>query len=75
MAGVFTRSDLWDQLGRAVRQSHPQPQTRRQLETALQAEWRNILQVRIQRLIRSMPRRCCVCVCVAACGGDLRILI
>ncbi|KAK3104731.1 hypothetical protein FSP39_008898 [Pinctada imbricata] len=29
---------LWDQLGKAVRQRHPQPQTLRQLEAALQAE-------------------------------------
>ena len=61
---------LWDQLGRAVRQRHPQPQTRRQLKAALQAEWRNIPQVRIQRLIRSMPRRCRACVAVV--GGHIR---
>ena len=36
---------LWDQLGRAVRQRHPQPKTRRQLEAALRAEWRNIPQI------------------------------
>jgi transposase len=58
---------VWDQLGRAVRQGHLQSQTRQQLEAALQAEWRNIPQVCIQRLICSMPRRCRACV---AGGGE-----
>jgi hypothetical protein len=58
---------LWDQLGKAEWQGHPHPQTRRQLEAELQAEWRTIPQVRIQRPIRSMPRRCHACV---AAGGE-----
>ena len=35
---------LWDQLGRAARQRHSQPQARRHLEAVLQAETRNITQ-------------------------------
>jgi hypothetical protein len=57
---------LWDQLGRAVRQGHLEPQTRQQLEAALQADWRNIPQVRIQCLISYILRRCRACV---AAGG------
>lgn len=50
---------LWDHLSKAVRRCHSQPQTQTllELEAALQAEWMNIPQVQIQRLIHSM-RRC-----------------
>jgi len=61
---------LWDQLGCAVRRHQPQSMMLGQLETALQDEWRNIPQARIQWLIRLMPRRCRAC--VAANGGHIR---
>ena len=53
---------LWDQLGRAVRERPQQPQTRRQLEIALQEEWRNIPQIKIPTPYSvnasKMPRLC-----------------
>ena len=61
---------LLDQLGQAVRRRQPAPVTLRQLENALREEWRNILQYRIQRLARSMPRR--YRACIAANGGHIR---
>lgn len=57
---------LWDQIGRRVRRRRLQPQTLQQLFHALQEEWRRIPQQNIQRLIRSMPRRCRA---VVAAGG------
>ena len=48
---------LWDQLDRRVRQRQRVPRTLRELAVALQEEWRRIPQERIQRLIRSVPRR------------------
>ena len=49
---------LWDVLDRRVRQRNPAPQTLQQLAIALEAEWTAIPQQQIQRLIRSMSRRC-----------------
>ena len=49
---------LWDQLGRRIRNLNPRPLTRPQLIAALHAEWANIPQDSIRRLIRSMRRRC-----------------
>ena len=58
---------LWDQLGRRIRNLNPRPLTRPQLIAALHAEWANIPQDSIRRLIRSMRRRCRAC--VAQHGG------
>ena len=58
---------LWDQLGRRIRNLNPRPLTRPQLIAALHAEWPNIPQDSIRRLIRSMRRRCRAC--VAQHGG------
>ena len=58
---------LWDQLGRRIRNLNPRPLTRPQLIAALHAEWANIPQDNIRRLIRSMRRRCRAC--VAQHGG------
>ena len=55
---------LWDQLGQRVSARRPAPNNRQQLIAVLQQEWNAIPQQRIQRLIRSMPRRCRVCVAV-----------
>ena len=60
----------WDTLDRRVRQRQRQPQTLQQLAVALQEEWRAIPQERIQRLIRSCPRRCRTV--VAARGAHTR---
>ena len=49
---------LWDQLGRRVFDGRHHIHTRQQLFQALTREWEAILQYRIQRLIRSMRRRC-----------------
>ena len=58
---------LWDQLGRRIRNLNPRSLTRHQLIAALHAEWANIPQDSIRRLIRSMRRRCRAC--VAQHGG------
>ena len=55
---------LWDQLGQRVAARRPAPNNRQELIDALQQEWNLIPQQRIQRLIRSMPRRCRACVAV-----------
>ena len=49
---------LWDQLGKRVYSRRHPPINRQQLAMALQEEWNNITQDQIQRLIRSMRRRC-----------------
>ena len=49
---------FWDQLGRKVYDGRRHIGNRRQLVQALQEEWEAIPQYRIQRLIRSMQRRC-----------------
>ena len=61
---------LWDQLDRRVRQRQQVPRTLRELAAALQEEWRRIPQERIQRLIRSVPRR--VQAVIRARGGHTR---
>ena len=49
---------LWDQFRKRVySRCHP-PINRQQLAMALQEEWDKITQDQIQRLIRSMRRRC-----------------
>jgi transposase len=47
----------WDALDRAVRSRDVQPSNLDELATALQEEWRNIGQWRINKLVESMPRR------------------
>ena len=49
---------LWDQLGKRVYNRRHPSISRQQLAMALQEEWDNITQDQIQRLIRSMRRRC-----------------
>ena len=49
---------LWDQLGKRVYSRRHAPINRQLLAMALQEEWDNITQDQIQRLIRSMRRRC-----------------
>ena len=49
---------LWDHLGKRVYSRRHPPINRQQLAMALQEEWDNITQDQIQRLIRSMRRRC-----------------
>jgi len=49
---------LWDELGRGVYDGRHQINTTQQLVQALREEWVAIPQYRIQRLIRSMRRRC-----------------
>jgi transposase len=49
---------LWDVLQLAVARRPQQPRSLRELENALVAEWNAVSQIQIQRLIRSMRRRC-----------------
>ena len=49
---------LWDQLGRRVFNSRHNVHNRQQLIQTLNREWEAIPQYKIQRLIRSMRRRC-----------------
>ena len=49
---------LWDQRGKRVYSRRHPPINRQQLSVALQEESDNITQDQIQRLIRSMRRRC-----------------
>lgn len=61
---------LWDQLKRAVRRRHVQPQTLQNLRLALTEEYQAIPQERISDLIHSMPRR--LQAVIAARGGNTR---
>jgi len=60
---------LWDQLGQGIQRRTPRPTTRNQLIQALQEEWNNVPQHRIQTLVSSMRRRCIAC--VDARGGHI----
>lgn len=60
---------IWDQLGQAVSRRAVRPVNRQELIHALQEEWDNIPQFRIQRLVRSMRRRCRAC--LDANGGHI----
>ena len=60
----------WDQLDRAVRRRTQPGDTLHDLRRYLTEEWDNIPQARIQRLIRSMRRRCEAC--CASNGGFTR---
>ena len=48
----------WDMLQRAIAARPHQPQTLQELQDALQQEWNDLGQAAVQRLIRSMRRRC-----------------
>ena len=61
---------LWDQLGQLVAGRNPRQVDRNQLIQALQEEWTNLPERRIQRLINSMRQRCTECVRVR--GGHIR---
>lgn len=61
---------FWDQLGQRVYRGRQPPANRQQLIQALNRAWEAIPQYRIQRLIRSMRRRCQKV--VAARGGHNR---
>ena len=61
---------LWDEFDRRVCQRQSSPQSLDQFSQALQHEWQRIPQVRIQNLIRFMPRRCRTV--LAAHGGHNR---
>ena len=58
MMGVAPIEHMWDQLGRAVRRRITDGTTLRDLRCILVEEWNAIPQIRVQRLIMSMRRRC-----------------
>ena len=49
---------VWDELDRRLRKRPVQPRTLAELAQALQEEWVNIPQNKIQRIITSVRRRC-----------------
>ena len=49
--------NLWNHLDRQVRKRKPLPQTKQELITAIQEEWRNISLEMLQNLITSLPHR------------------
>ncbi|GBL78932.1 hypothetical protein AVEN_48904-1 [Araneus ventricosus] len=53
--------NLWDALGRAVCRRFPPPATLRDLETALQEEWRLLDSAVVGHLVTSMIIRCTLC--------------
>ena len=59
--------NLWDILGRRLRDNHPPPADVHQLLHLLQQEWFNIPQQILRNLVHSMRRRCQEC--LAARGG------
>lgn len=61
---------LWDEIGRRIKRRPQQPRTVTELQNALEAEWYNIPQVFINRLITSMRRRCTAV--INANGGHTR---
>ena len=50
-------SQMWDELGRRVRERPYPPQNLRELGLALQQEWQNIPRRTVRRLTRSMGQR------------------
>ena len=50
--------NLWDILGRRLRENHPHPADVDQLLRLLQQEWLNIPQQTLTNLVHSMRRRC-----------------
>ena len=61
---------LWNLLQLAVARRQQQPRSLRELENALVAEWNAVSHIQIQRLIRSMRRRCHSV--IAARGSHMR---
>ena len=61
---------LWDQLGRAVRRQMTPVSTLLDLRRILLEEWNAIPQIRIQRLVLSMRKRCQAT--IHAFGGSTR---
>ena len=61
---------LWDQLGRAVYKRVSDATTLQDLRRYLVEEWDALPQLRIQRLVQSMRRRCQAI--IAAFGGSTR---
>lgn len=61
---------IWDELERRLRRRQNPPENHHQLAQALQEEWNNMPQQRIQRLIGSMRRRCQAV--ITAQGGHTR---
>ena len=59
---VYSPDCLQYQLGRHLANRNHKPGNRQQLVAALQAEWANMPQDSLRRLIRSMCRRCTSCV-------------
>ena len=53
--------NLWDALGRAVLRRFPPPATLRDLQTALQEEWRLLDSTVVDHLVTSMITRCTLC--------------
>ncbi|GBM63718.1 hypothetical protein AVEN_72991-1 [Araneus ventricosus] len=53
--------NLWDALGRAVYRRFPPPATLRDLEIALQEEWRLLDSAAVDHLLTSMITRCTLC--------------
>lgn len=49
--------NLWNHLDRQVRKRKPLPQTKQELITAIQEEWRNISLEMLQNLITNLPHR------------------
>ena len=64
---------LWDMLDRRVRKRRHQPRNVRELQNALVDEWNNIPRQEIQKLTRSMSRRCMAL--VNADGGHTKYLL
>lgn len=62
--------NLWDFLGRRVRDVVPAPQNLQQLALVLQQEWAAVPQATIRQHINSMRRRCTACLTVN--GGPTR---
>ena len=52
----------WDQIGRAVSNRRVLGDTIADLRRHIEEEWANITQAKIQRLVRSMRRRCQACI-------------
>ena len=61
---------VWDELDRRLRKRPVQPRNLHELAQALQEEWTNMPQIKIQRIISSMRRRCQAV--IAAQGGHTR---
>ncbi|GBN11728.1 hypothetical protein AVEN_98778-1 [Araneus ventricosus] len=61
LSGLNPIENFWDALGRDVRRRFPPPATLRDLETALQEEWRLLDSAVVHHLVTSMITRCTLC--------------